>query len=309
MFRNDSILTFILTFLITGCLLIGLIFFIPNYKNDGSKIFYIKKGQLAGYIFDDLYEDNLVLSRPATALYSQITGTTASLRAGYYQLPKHASIYKVVKYLSQGIHPVGELIIIDGMTEKDVNNAIKMSPFLGKTYLSSDDIGMLYPDTYQYTYGDDSSIVIKKAMLKMTQTVDELWSKRKKSLPIRSKKQFLIVASILEKEVKDLEDMKVAASIIYNRLKKRIHLGIDATLIYSLDRKINSDDYKFSNDPYNTYRYYGLPPTPISFPGINALNAAAFPDKTDYLYYIAIDDIFVPAKTYKQHKENINKHL
>lgn len=301
--------SFLLSFLLTGIYLIMLIFFMPNYKNDGTKIFHVENGKLAGYIFEDLHNDGLIVSRTGFALYSKITSTTIKLRAGYYQFPKHASIYTVNKYLAKGIHPTGELTIIDGSTENGVNDEIKKAPYLGKTYLSINDIGTLYPDTYQYTYGDDASMIISKAKAKMSEVVDDLWSKRTQKLPIRRKIQFLIVASILEKEVKNPDDMRLAASIIYNRLKIRMHLGIDATLIYGQLHMDYGDNYKDTNGAYNTYKHYGLPPTPISFPGINALKAAAFPDATDYLYYIAIDDIFVPAKTYNEHKENINKYL
>lgn len=300
---------FLLSLLITSICLILPIFFIPNFKNDGTKIFHVKNGELAGYIFDDLDNDGLIVSRTGFALYSKLTGTTIKLRAGFYQFPKYASIYTVNKYLTKGIHPVGALTIIDGMTEKDVNDEIKKAPYLGKTYLSINEIGTLYPDTYQYTYGDDASMIITRAKTKMSKVVDELWSKRTKKLPIRRKSQFITVASILEKEVKNQDDMRLAASIIYNRLKIRMHLGIDATLIYGQLHMDDGDNYKDTNGPYNSYKHYGLPPTPISFPGMNALNAAAFPDKTDYLYYIAINDVFIPAKTYKEHKENIDKYL
>lgn len=304
-FLKYSILSFFVTFLV----LVICIFYFPNNKNDEDIIFYVKKGQLAGYIYDDLSKEGLIISRNGMSLYSMVFGTTAKLRAGYYIFPKHASICTVNNYLVKGIHPVGEIAIIDGMTEKDVNEEIKKAPYLGKTYLTGKDIGLLFPDTYHYEYGDDAIVIIDQAKRKMAKIVNELWEKRQNGIPIRNKEQFVTVASILEKEVKNYNDMQIAASIIYNRLKKRIHLGIDATLLYGFERDAFIHEDKSKNHPYNTYKRYGLPPTPISFPGINALKAAVYPKNTDYLYYIAFDNDIKPARTYIEHKANINMYL
>lgn len=305
-YRRFKLVT--LSFIFTLLICITAIFYIPNYHLDSTKIFEVPKGKFASDIYIDLEKNHIVFSSRAFALYCFITGTEKDLRAGYYMFPEHASIYSVNRMLVNGIHPTGNITIIEGMNEIDVNKVINAAPYLGKTFLNKDDIGLLFPETYQYEYGEDSKIIIKRAKERMSDVLAQVWKERDPKLPIRKSRQLLILASILEKEVKTPDGMRLAASIIYNRLKIHMHLGIDATELYGLTRhKYYGEDGSIKS--YDTYKKYGLPPSPISFPSIEALKAAASPDKTDYMYYITSDNAIIPAYTLKQHRKNINQYL
>ena len=117
--------------------------------------------------------------------------------------------------------------------------------------------------------------------------------------------EILTMASLVEKEVRHQEDMKIVAGIFWNRLNKNMRLESDATLSYYFNDNLSAhsgDDLKV-NTPYNSYKYNGLPPTPIGNPGLNAINAAIYPTKTNYLYFLTGKD----GQTY--YASNYNTHL
>ena len=130
----------------------------------------------------------------------------------------------------------------------------------------------------------------------MQKTIDELWEVRDKTIPLRNKKEAIILASIVEKETGLASERPKVASVFINRLRKRMKLQSDPTIIYSfamgnrkLERPIKQSDIN-NNSKFNTYNIYGLPPAPISNPGIDSIKAVLNPPQTDYLYFVASGD-------------------
>lgn len=308
-FKQFLIKTFIICVIIVVAIT-GVLFFVPNYNNNSEIVIKVEKGLFAGYIYDNLYNDKLIISRNLFALYCDITGTTKQLKAGYYTFPKNASIYTINQMMVKGIHPQGKITIIAGMNENEVNELIKSAPYLVKSYLEKEDIGMLFPDTYFYEYGQDSSVIINEAKKKMNRVVDEVWLTRDKRIPLRNKYQMVIVSSILIKEATDQSEFSNVAQVIFNRLKINMHLGMDSVLSYGISEKSINNKSKQTNSRYNTFKYYGLPPTPISFVNRDSLIAAIkYNQDFEYLYFLSANNKMYYAHTYKQHKENINKYL
>ncbi|QJC31540.1 endolytic transglycosylase MltG [Enterobacteriaceae endosymbiont of Donacia tomentosa] len=150
--------------------------------------------------------------------------------------------------------------------------------------------GWFYPDTYFYNSHITDIQLLKKIYLRMKNIVDVLWNNRNKNLPYTNRYQMVIIASIIEKETSNPLEKKKIASVLLNRLSKRMKLQVDSTIIYGIKYKLN---YKLlyknlkKKNKYNTYIIYGLPPSAITTPSITSLKAAAQPIKSNYVYFVA----------------------
>ncbi len=175
--------------------------------------------------------------------------------------------------------------------------------------------GSLLPETYFYSYNDTKIGVLHRMQNALRKTVDDLWEKRDLSIPLRSKEQLIILASIVEKETGLESERAKVASVFINRLRKGMKLQSDPTITYSftfgdkkLERPIRVSDIQ-NNSPFNTYHVYGLPPAPICNPGLASIKAVLNPIKSDLLYFVASgrgDHIF--ASTYSEHNANVMRY-
>ena len=150
--------------------------------------------------------------------------------------------------------------------------------------------GWLYPDTYHYTAGNSDEMILKRAYNRMSKEVDEIWQDREKNLPYKTPEDLVTMASIIEKETGVGEERGKVASVFINRLRIGMRLQTDPTVIYGLGKNYNGNlTRRDLQQPtaYNTYVISGLPPTPIAMPSRASLEAAAHPDKTSYLYFVA----------------------
>jgi len=171
--------------------------------------------------------------------------------------------------------------------------------------------GFLFPDTYRiYTNASEEDIVIKMLnnfSKKFSSQIREDIKKQNKSVY-----DIIKMASLVEREVRTLDDMKTVAGIFYNRLKINQALQSDATLSYYLKDKKPAHNFEELqiDTPYNSYKYPGLPPTPISNPGLNAIIAAVYPAQTSYYYFLSRpsgETVF--SKTYQEHLRNKERYL
>ncbi len=173
--------------------------------------------------------------------------------------------------------------------------------------------GYLFPETYELAKDSTPQEIVEAMLEQLTKKLDTIpdWRQMLKDRGI-SLHELLTVASLVEREVVVDSERPLVAGIIYNRLKAGKKLEIDATVQYLLDKqkaRLYNKDLKVDN-PYNTYKYAGLPPGPISNPGLASIQAALEPKASDYFYYVTKKDgtqghLF--AKTYKEHLANIEK--
>ncbi|ULO06098.1 endolytic transglycosylase MltG [Paenibacillus sp. 19GGS1-52] len=173
--------------------------------------------------------------------------------------------------------------------------------------------GYLFPETYELAKDSTPQEIVEAMLEQLTKKLDMIpdWRQKLKERGI-SLHELLTVASLVEREVVVDSERPLVAGIIYNRLKEGQKLEIDATVQYLLDKqkaRLYNKDLKVDN-PYNTYKYAGLPPGPISNPGLASIQAALEPKTSDYFYYVTKKDgtqghLF--AKTYKEHLANIEK--
>ncbi|HHG8598093.1 endolytic transglycosylase MltG [Morganella morganii] len=150
--------------------------------------------------------------------------------------------------------------------------------------------GRFYPDTYLYTAGTEDTQILKRAHQQMETKLAAAWKTRNTDLPYADPYEMLIMASLIEKETGVDGERKKVASVFMNRLKLKMRLQTDPTVIYGMGERYQGTIYRSDLvrvTPYNTYQIDGMPPTPIAMPGSASLDAAAKPDTTGYLYFVA----------------------
>lgn len=176
--------------------------------------------------------------------------------------------------------------------------------------LASTSEGQLFPDTYFVPVSFSAADLF--ALLTETHTTKLAATSRDQSESTLTDYEILVLASILEREANDEASMKIVSGILQNRLRIDMPLQADATIEYDLDKplsELTAADLE-SNSPYNTYTNRGLPPTPIGNPGLTAIRAALAPTESDYFFYItAPDGTFYYAKTFDEHRANIERYL
>jgi len=183
---------------------------------------------------------------------------------------------------------------------------------LMKQYLSLSSLrdGLIIPETYKIPMGIKEKHLIHYLISYAWDHHEKMSNKIFGDFDRKSWKRYLIIASIIQKEAANKEEMKLVSSVIYNRLKKGMHLQMDGTLNYGKFShiKVTPKRIKEDNSKYNTYKFKGLPPAPVSSVDKEAVIAAIFPKKTNYLYFVkSPKGGHVFSRSYKEHIRNINK--
>ena len=175
--------------------------------------------------------------------------------------------------------------------------------------------GRFLPETYAFTRGDGELDVLARAFVAMDKALDHAWSTRAPNLPLASKQQALVLASIVEKETGVAEERPAIAGVFVRRLQRGMKLQTDPSVIYGLgaayDGNIRRADL-LADTPYNTYTRAGLPPTPIAMPGRAAIDAATHPAAGDALYFVAVGDgsgRHVFTATLAEHQAAVRQYL
>ncbi len=266
----------------------------PNSYHREDKGFTVEKGMTFHQVVDKLYEEKIIKS-PGTFLYvSQLVkGLNPKVRYGEYFFEKNISYYKILNKMLRGYIFFRKITIAEGLSSNStlaiINNS---SGLVGDLPLAIRE-GSILPETYFYSFNDSKLATLKRMQHTMNRTINELWEKRDPTIPVKTKEQAIILASIVEKETGLAEERPKVASVFTNRLRKGMKLQSDPTIIYSftfgdkkLERPIRVSDIH-NNSQFNTYFIYGLPPAPICNPGLASIKAVLNPPATDYLYFVA----------------------
>lgn len=174
--------------------------------------------------------------------------------------------------------------------------------------------GMLAPDSYEISPGDERTALLQKMQDRQQERIARVWETRQDGLPLSSPEEMLILASIIEKETGIPEERGQVASVFVNRLKQGMKLQTDPTVIYgvtkgqgTLGRGLRRSELR-RNTPWNTYLIDGLPPTPIANPGLASLQAAVAPEETDFVFFVADGTGgHAFAQTLQEHNRNVAK--
>lgn len=295
----------------------------------GPTEFRIEKGQGLGETARLLAQKNLINDRLVFVAFAVLTGQEKKFKAGRYLIPPSVSISTLVDMFSRGLSESDDIAVTipEGTNLADIDEIfakvglIQKSDLLGPNFLK--DEGYLFPDTYKFSREDldNGTLHATDIIQKLNENFNQKTGGLFKNLNSQDIKKVLIIASLLEKEAKT-NDMRLVSGIIQKRLNKGMLLQLDATVAYGvcypkflLKQYCNtalSDiiDNLGLDSAYNTYRNIGLPPTPISNPGLDAIEAALNPQSSDYLYYLNTrNGTTIFSKTAAEHEAARRKYL
>lgn len=287
------------------CFLVIWIYFLKEtLVTDPKGVRYtVRSGASLKSVTDDLYAENIIHHPFLFTLLASLKGQ--ALKSGDYLFRQGTTSQSLLNQIMNGtglFHYT--FTIIAGWNFQHLRDVLQREPdlqhttalmtdaaimtYLGQPTLSPE--GRFYPDTYFFAKGSSDLLVLKRAFHKMQNTLNEAWQKREPGLPYQTQNDALTVASLIEKETPLARERPIIAGVIINRLKKDMLLQIDPTVIYAAGSEYNGTIYKkelLADNPYNTYRRKGLPPTPIAIPGKDSIEAALHPAHHNYYYFVA----------------------
>jgi UPF0755 protein len=234
------------------------------------------------------------------------------LKYGEYQFIKHASLRDVLDTIVEGKVFQHNLTVPEGLTSEQIVARLLQNDALAGPIKEIPREGTLLPETYKFTRGTSRESIIQRMQQSSQRILQEVWQHRMPDLPLKTPQDLLTLASIVEKETGKPDERTRVAAVFVNRLKQKMRLQSDPTIIYgltggkgSLGRPIMKSEIE-QPTPYNTYVIDGLPPGPIANPGIASLEAAANPARTKEIYFVADGTGgHVFADNYEQHQKNV----
>lgn len=257
---------------------------------------------------------------------ARLESSATDIRAGEYAIPPHATTADLLDILVSGNVVLHRFTIIDGWTFRQFFDRLEANPLLTHDLkgLSDAEImarighpgenpeGRFYPDTYRFPRGASDSAFLRRAYDLMQNYLAGQWAGRDPKMSLPTPYKSLILASMIEKETGLKSEMPRVAGVFVRRLRRGMRLQSDPTVIYGLGKTFDGDitfhDLKVDT-PYNTYTRRGLPPTPISLPGLAALHAAMHPQQGDALYFVAKGDgSHQFSATFDAHRRAVQKY-
>ena len=222
-----------------------------------------------------------------------IDGGDRDLRAGEFAIPEAASMAEIYDILRSGQTIQYPVTAAEGLTTAMIIRIVEASEVMTGEITRIPAEGALLPETYLVSRGDDRQALIDRMEAAQDALLDELWSNRAENLPFDTPEEAIILASVVEKETGIAHERPMVASVFVNRLRRGMRLQSDPTIIYGitqgepLGRGIRRSELDSTANRYNTYQIDGLPPTPISNPGRDAIAAVLNPPEGQYLYFVA----------------------
>ncbi len=298
----------------------------PARAANSEIIFKVEKGETLEKISSRLEEAGVIKSALMLNILSKLKGTERAFKMGTYKIDNGLTTLKIHNILVSGNQMLFQVTFPEGFTVSRIadrledNNIVDKESFLrASTDLELlKDLGIpgnsaegyLFPDTYKFPQNYNAEKIVTVMVKNFYKKLEEIYPDYK-MLSDEELRQKVIIASIIEREYRVKEEAPIIASVFYNRLKLGMPLSSCATVEYVITEikgephpeYLTYEDLKIPSE-YNTYLHSGLPPAPISNPGITAIEAVFYPKETDYLYFLLKD------KTAGRHyfSENIEKH-
>lgn len=275
----------------------------------------------------DLKNKGLSVNPYVFIVMAKLKGQSRHLNAGGYRFYPGTTANQILNDFAYGHVAVESITIIEGWTFKQMLKLIEENKYIDHQLLGKSPAqiatllkipyknpeGWFFPDTYQFIWGVSDIEILQNAHQLMVQNLQKAWEQRSANLPYKNSYQMLIVASMIAKEAQLPSEQAVISGVILNRLRKGMKLQIDPTVIYGMGDKYQGKitlQALRTSTVYNTYTKYGLPPTPISLPGEISLLAAAHPETSNYIYFVAKGDgSHVFSISLKEHDEAIKKYI
>jgi len=263
-----------------------------------------------------LKEQGYIKSEWAFNLVLKIRGLEGKIKPGGYKISKTWNAWKLALALANFRYQ-NWIVIPEGLRKEEITELAKRelrwSEKTKEEFIASSKEGYLFPDTYLLNLDYTGEEVAKRMENQFNEKVADFFKEAKEN-NIRND-TLIILASLVQREAANEEEMPLISGIIWNRLLKPMPLQIDATIQYILGesgnwwRPVTPEEYKIES-PYNTYLHEGRPPAPICNPGLAAIEAIIHDQPSDYFYYLHDSEGQIHcAKNYEEHKENIEQYL
>ena len=239
---------------------------------------------------------------------------SSELKPGEYSFQKNASLRDVIGIIIGGKVVQHAVTVPEGLTSEQIVARLTENEIFSGSVREMPREGTLLPETYKFPRGTTREQVIQRMQQTHKRVLAEIWERRNSEIPVKSPEQLVTLASIIEKETGKADERSRVAAVFVNRLRQRIKLQSDPTIIYglvggkgTLGRPIKRSEI-LQPSPYNTYVVDGLPPGPIANPGRASLEAAANPARTRDLFFVADGTGgHTFTETYDQHQKNVAK--
>lgn len=285
-----------------------------------AEIILIERGKGVSAIGDFLEQEGVISSALVFKIVSRIDPDQRPMKAGEYEFTPQMTMRAAIAKMRAGETYDRKVTFPEGVTSWQVVEILKARDDLAGELTEVPPEGTLLPDTYHYIKNEDRAAIIGRMKEAMDKALNEAWDSRIEDLPVATKQEALVLASIIEKETGIAAEREKIAGVFVNRLRAGMALQTDPTVIYAMTRgKIQNEgqgpigrrlltkDLQYDS-PYNTYLYAGLPPGPIANPGRASIKAALNPEVHDYVYFVADGSGgHAFGKTLGEHNANVVK--
>lgn len=282
----------------------------PSVHSGTDDYITIEKGTSSSAVIELLRQRGIIGSGTAVKIYLRTIGDASKIQAGEYRFPSPITPLEALKLLEKGEDRTVRFVIPEGFTRFDIAKRIAAN-FPQDPPLTEDQIlllmndtslikdiapgarnleGYMYPSTYHFPPETKPEQIIKTTVEQFKKIWKPEWAARAKELG-RTPLEIVTIASLIETESPVENERPIVSSVIYNRIEKKIPLGIDQTVVYVAkmqnrwDGTIHKSDIE-ADSPYNTRKYGGIPPGPIASVSVSSIKAALNPAKTDYIFYV-----------------------
>jgi UPF0755 protein len=270
-------------------------------------IFTVDSGMSFSSLNKKLKAENLITENRYLDLFARLSNRANKIKSGEYNLVPGILPDDLLNIFVSGKTVQYSMTIVEGWQIHEMLEAIKLNTVLDKKLSShnpdnlmnelgySEPVaeGLFFPDTYHFPRATTDIEFLQRSYQRLQQVLKQEWQDRAPNLPYKTPYEALIMASIVEKETGLASERATIAGVFVRRLNKNMKLQTDPTVIYAMGRQFNGNIRKKDlsiDSPYNTYRYKGLPPTPISLVGREAIYAALHPEDGKALYFVAKGD-------------------
>lgn len=281
--------------------------FLHTPMTDSALTYKLEPGANLTHVVRDLAQRGILDQPRYLLMYARLQGNADRIGAGEYRISAGTTPVEFYQQLVEGKVVQHALTIVEGWTFRQMMTALDADPQIKHTLLHASDAeimaaighpgqhpeGRFLPDTWLFPQGLRDVDFLRRTYIAMQRYLAQQWQYRATGLPLKKPYEALILASIIEKETAQARERETIAGVFVRRLQKHMRLQTDPTVIYGMGKRYKGNirfrDLK-RDTPYNTYRHYGLPPTPIALPGRASIHAALHPAPGNTLYFVAKGD-------------------
>ena len=288
--------------------------------------FSIRPGSTLRGATRQIIEAGLSMPEWKFVLLARANGASTGVKAGSYQVSDGVTPLQLVRKITRGEYAQAEILLVEGWNFRQVREALNAHADLRHESASLPEAqimarvgapgalpeGMFFPDTYVFAKGASDLAVLARAPSAMKKRLESAWAGRAPDLPMTDPYEALILASLVEKETGRAGDRTMIAAVFANRLRRKMKLQTDPSVIYGMGEKFDGNLRKrdlVTDTPFNTYTRLGLPPHPIAMPGLASLEAVMHPAQTNALYFVSRGDGTSEfSRTLVEHNRAVGKY-